>query len=180
MGAEIKWPHAPPHYRGVSGAYMVTAGTYQKEHYFASRKRLRFLCNLMLDLMEQYGWRPQAWAALSNHYHFVGLSPKDGTQRLAEMLSHIHRESAIFVNKLDGVAGRKVWHNYWDSQITYTASYFARLKYVHENPVHHGLVSHAEQYDWCSARWFSKNSSSAMVKTVSSFKTDRISIADDF
>ena len=36
------------------------------------------------------------------------------------------------VNQLDGVKGRKVWHNFWDKQITFENSYWARLNYVHQ------------------------------------------------
>ena len=32
-------------------------------------------------------------------------------------------------------------------------SYLARLNYVHQNPVKHGLVRVANQYRWCSAAW---------------------------
>ena len=33
-------------------------------------------------------------------------------------------------------------------------SLLARLNYVHNNPVHHGIVPAARQYPWCSASWF--------------------------
>jgi putative transposase len=54
------------------------------------------------------------------------------------------------------------------------------LKYVHQNPVKHGLVSVANQYPWCSASWFETNARSGFVKSVYSFNVDRINMPDDF
>ena len=76
--------------------------------------------------------------------------------------------------------GQQVWHEYWDTQLSYERSYYARLKYVYQNPCRHGLVPVASSYPWCSAAWFERTASQSFVKTVAGFKTDRISIQDDF
>jgi putative transposase len=76
--------------------------------------------------------------------------------------------------------GRKVWFNFWDTKLTSERSYLARLNYVHQNPVKHGLVTMANQYRWCSAAWFERVASPAMVKTIYGFKTDKLKIYDDF
>src|SRR6266571_4994972 len=59
-------------------------------------------------------------------------------------------------------------------------SVLARLNYVHQNPVKHGLVLVANQYPWCSARWFEREASPAMVKSIYRFKTDQLQIPDEF
>jgi putative transposase len=64
--------------------------------------------------------------------------------------------------------------------LTYEESYLARLSYVHNNAVKHGLVKIAKQYPWCSAAWFERTATSAQVKTLARMKTDRIKIEDDF
>jgi anthranilate synthase component 1 len=38
----------------------------------------------------------------------------------------------------------------------------------------------AENYKWCSASWFARNASPALMATVKSFKTDRLTVPDDF
>ena len=73
-----------------------------------------------------------------------------------------------------------MWFNFWDTKLTYERSYLARLNYVHQNPVKHGLVAIANQYRWCSAAWFERTVSPAMVKTIYGFKTDKLNIHDDF
>jgi len=159
---------------------MVTAGTYLKRPHLKSRKRLRHFCDLFIAGAEKHGWKLQAWAVLSNHYHFVAHTPDDGKQSLSTWLGDLHRDTAVFLNQLDATPGRQVWHNYFDTPLTYQKSYYARLNYVQNNPVKHGLVHSATDYDWCSASWFKKNTTPAFQKTIASFKTDTINVYDDF
>jgi putative transposase len=182
LPAKNDWPHAPSHRLSMNGTYMVTAGTYLKEHFFKGEERLDYLEGMALSLAKHYGWQIEAWAVFSNHYHFVAHSPLDGTDAtsLRTFLSRLHTQTAIKMNKHDGTPGRKVWYNFWDSRLTYEKSYLARLHYVHANPVKHKLVLMANEYPWCSAAWFERTASPAMVKTIYSFKIDELKVLDDF
>ena len=53
---------------------------------------------------------------------------------------------------------------YWDTQITFQRSCLARLNYVRQNPVHHGVVHKASEYHWCSAAGFERSARAAFVK----------------
>jgi putative transposase len=173
------WPHAPVHRLGEAGAYIVTAGTYKKEHYFQQSSRLSFLHDSLIRLATEYGWALQAWAVFSNHYHFVAMSPGDpGTLRL--WTSQLHTLTAREANRLDKTPGRKVWFQFWETHLTYERSYLARLNYVLQNPVRHGLVRVARDYPWCSAAWFEQRSGWTFFKTVTSFKIDRVKVPDNF
>ncbi len=125
----------------------------------------------------------EAWAVFPNHYHFVAHSPKqasDGAESLRVFLADLHQHSASWVNVLDKCEGRKVWHNFRDTRLTYQRSYLARLNYVHQNAVKHGIVNMANQYSWCSAAWFEQVASPAMIHTIYSFKMDKVNVPDDF
>jgi putative transposase len=174
------WPHAPVHRLEESGAYMVTAGTHYKRHVFTGSERLSLLQDHLLSLAPEYGWRLQAWAVFPNHYHFIAVTESD-PKTLVNFIRRLHALTAAAVNAQDGEPGRKVWFQYWDTHLTFQASYMARLKYVHLNPVHHGLVAVATDYEWCSARWLEETAPPAFAKSVSSFPTDRLlHIRDDF
>jgi len=41
-------------------------------------------------------------------------------------------------------------------------------------------VAVANQYRWCSAAWFERVATPAMVQTIYSFKTDKVEVPDDF
>ena len=179
---KVPWPHAPLHQLGQSGVYFVTARTYQKAHHFRDRKRLDVLQRGLLKLAAEHGWKLEAWAMFSNHYHFIGHSPADQptAESLAVMLKNLHEETSKWVNRLDDSAGRKVWFNYRETRLTYQRSYFARLNYVHQNPVRHGLVAVANQYPWCSAAWFERTVSPATVKSIYRFGIQQVRVDDDF
>jgi putative transposase len=171
------WPHAPLHRLSEYGTYPVTAGTFRKEHHFRAPDRLDYLEAALLAAAKEVGWQLEAWAVFSNHYHFVGHA---GSRPLAEWLAELHRQSAAHVNHLEGAGGRQVWFNYWETALTFEKSYLARLNYVHQNPVKHGLAPLASQYRWCSAAWFERTATPAQVRTVYSFKTDKVRVLDDF
>jgi putative transposase len=174
------WPHAPPHRLGASGVYFVTARTLHQFPHFKTSERLDFVRDRLFELVEKYGWRLEAWAILSNHYHFVGHSPigAESADSLGKLLKHLHADITRHVNRLDGAEGRKTWHNFRESHLTFQSSYLARLNYTHQNPVHHKLVRRAEDYAWCSARDFEKACTPAWVKTIRSFQYEQISRED--
>ena len=178
----IPWPHAPTHQLAAGGTFIVTAAVYRKRHLFQSAQRLDVLERGLLKLAKEYGWNIEAWAIFSNHYHFIAHSPDqpDGAQNLGMWIKDLHSKTANWINTLDDKPKRKVWHNYRETLLTHPHSYLARLKYVHENPVKHGLVSVANQYRWGSAAWFERTASPAQVKTIYRFKTDTVPVYDDY
>ena len=157
---------------------MVTAGTYLKLPIFQTREALTYLTNLLLELAETYGLRLEAWAVFPNHYHFLGESERDGT--LKDLIREFHSKSAMEINQLDGVQGRKVWFQYWESRITFHRSFLARLNYVHQNPLRHRVAHSASAYPWCSAGWFERKAAPSFYQMVHSFPIDRLEIPDDF
>ena len=173
------WPHAPIHCLGADGIYMVTAGTLGKEHLFNTPEKLTLLESKLLALAKKYNWQLEAWAAFSNHYHFVARS-LTSSEDLKKLLQHLHADTARDLNRLDNAVGRTVWYNFWDTKLTDERSYLTRFSYVHQNAVKHGLVPVPNQYYWCSAAWFERIASPATIKTIYSFKTDKLEIRDDF
>ena len=126
------------------------------------------------------GWRLEAWCILSNHYHLVAHSPKDGGSSLGSMIQHLHSLTTKELNRRDGTGGRtRLWQNFRETLLVQQVSYMARLHYVHQNAVHHRLVKIGSEWKWCSALAFKKAATPAWVKTVASFKYDRIAELDD-
>ena len=173
------WPHSPVHRLSEAGTFMVTAGTYKKEPIFRLAKRLEFLCATLLNTVEKHSWILQAWAVFPNHYHFVAISPAAACS-LRSVIQELHSLTAREVNRLDERPSRKVWFEYWDSRITFEKSFLARLSYVHNNAVHHGLVRVAADYPWCSAGWFERKADRAFFRTVMGFDGKGIKVPDDY
>ena len=173
------WPHSPLHRLGEKGTYMVTAGTLGKEHFFRDAKALDLLEEHLLSKAKAV---PLAIGGLGGVFESLPLCRHaiEDAATLNPFLTHLHADTAREVNLQDGKPERKVWFNFWDTELTYEKSYLARLNYVHQNAVKHGLVPVANQYRWCSAAWFERTARPAQVKTIYSFKTDRIRVVDDF
>ena len=182
MAPDTPWPHAPTHELSENGTFFVTSGTYKKEHHFRGSQRLGVLTRGLLTVTQEYDWRLEAWAVFSNHYHFVAHSPiaEDGAESLSQMLSSLHEKTAKWLNKIENTSERKVWHNLRETRLTYEKSYLARLNYVHQNPVKHGLTPVANLYPWCSAAWFERTATLAQVRTIYGFKTDAVRVYDEY
>ena len=178
----MHWPHSPTHRLSQGGIYFVTSATCGHQLFFRGAKRLQVLQRGLLALTQQSGWQLEAWAVFANHYHFVAHSPVGETDAasLSLMLGALHAKTALWINKLDARPGRRVWFNFWETRLTHQRSYLARLNYVHQNAVKHGLVPVACQYPWCSAAWFERTVSAAKVKSIYRFKIDTVTVADEF
>jgi putative transposase len=180
MDTKMKnWPHAPVHLFVPQSVYIVTGATLYKVHWYKDSKRLELLENVLFDILRRRRWELRAWSVFSNHYHFIAKSPEVDSP-IDRLIQHFHSEASRQLNLLDGAAGRTVWYQYWDTCLTFEKSYLARLNYVMNNPVHHGLVKVASQYPFCSAGWFERTQRPAFRKTVTSFKCDRLKIQDEF
>ena len=173
------WPHAPIHRLAENAVYIVTAGTVQKALLFGTPAKLDLMESLLVSSAKRHGWQLEAWAIMANHYHFVARGDVHSLN-LRLFIKDLHLASACALNQTDGLPGRNVWFNFWDTRLTHQYSYLARLAYVHRNPVRHGIVPVANQYRWCSARWLERTASPAQVKTIYSFKIDRVHVYDDF
>lgn len=174
----MDWPHAPVHRFGEAGLYFVTGATLYKQHFYRLPRALDALQSLLFTLVAKHYCALQAWALFSNHYHLVVAC--DRGEDVHRMLSQFHSDAATALNSLDGASGRKVWFQFRETLLTYERSWLARLRYTHENAVHHGLVPVAAQYPWCSARWFEETARKSFVETVTNFPIDRINVYDDF
>jgi putative transposase len=129
-----RWPHTPKHQLSKSGAYFVTAGSYLKAHRFRTPECLHVLQRGLLTVARDFCWELEAWAVFLNHYHFVAHSQSDSgnASSLSQMLGVLHTRTSGWINRLDKTPGRKVWHNFRDTRLTYQKSYLARLNYVHQ------------------------------------------------
>ena len=174
----IVWPHRPAHLFVPGAMYSLTAGTTHRRNLVDTPHKKDLVLRTLFAQGARFGWSFEAWSVMGNHYHFVAKAPEDA-KSLMRLLQSVHSITAREINRLDGVSGRRVWCQYWDTCITNEPSYFARLKYVHENPAKHGVVQDAADYPWCSMRWLLEQPGDAVFAVLAA-KTDRVTLHDAF
>ena len=173
------WPHAPPHRLEAAGVYFLTARCAESRHLLADDDVKDWFQETLLDLALKSGWKLEAWAILSNHYHLIGHSPQSGGESLGAVVKKLHSLTTKELNRRSGNKGRtRLWQNFRETRLTHQQSYLARLHYVHQNAVHHKLVVVGSDWKWCSAAAFKKAVSPAWMKTIVSFSYDQIAEKD--
>ena len=173
----MSWLHSPAHHFTFGNTFFITAATLHKQPLYDKPAALDELQELLFAKTEEHSCALQAWCLLRNHYHAVidGNGPN-----VHAFIKRFHTEASDALNARDGARGRKVWFQFWDKTLTFEASWLARLRYTHENAVHHGIVADARQYRWCSASWFERTASPSFVATVERMKIDRVKVYDPF
>ncbi len=172
-------PNTPPHWFVAKIIYMVTGATLHKEPFLDSNsKRVNFY-ETLLERAKALNWSMKAWAVMPSHYHFVAQSPENAVS-LKTLIQGVHSINAKCVNQIDQTPRRRVWYNYWDTCIRTEQSYYARLNYVIQNPVKHGLVENPENYPFSSYGYFLENTEPEFQKLVLSQSIVDEKIEDDF
>jgi putative transposase len=174
-----EYRHYPPHLFRSNAIYVITASTINKLHLLNSSEKNKFFCETLFKRTSLHNWKLEAWACLSNHYHFIARAPENAAS-MTTLIREIHSLSARYINSMDNMLGRRVWWNYWDTCIRNEHSYLAMLRYVHENPVKHNLVEKAEEYPFCSYQWFLDVTDSGFKQKVLNQSLEQIRIYDDF
>ncbi|MBU1874579.1 transposase [bacterium] len=152
------YEHNPPHLFRNNAEYFITGATYEHVHYMKSDEAKDIFLNYLFKSFEHYNWKIEDWVVLDNHYHLMANAPENA-ETLAQVINNVHRFSSSgiksFLEPLETLecidcvnaaptqsvhsiahSIKKMFHNYWDSCITYENSYYARLHYLWYNPVH--------------------------------------------
>jgi len=89
------------------------------------------------------------WCLMSNHVHLVMVPARDDS--LSILLRRVHGRYAQYYNAQRGRTGH-LWQNRFFACVLGPGHLWAALAYVERNPVRAGLVRHAADYPWSSAR----------------------------
>jgi putative transposase len=179
MNPYKEYPHCPPHLFISKAKYLITGSVVRKQHLLESHEKREYFCKTLFEQASRLNWQLEAWACMSNHYHFIAQAPED-VESMTTLVRAIHSLSTRNINAIDRQPGRRVWWNYWDTCIRNEGSYLSMLRYVHENPIKHRLVDKAEDYPFCSYQWFITQANPDFSERVFSQPIDKLVIKDDF
>jgi putative transposase len=145
--------HRPPH-SNIDGvqAYLLSAACY--EHSPIVGKDVNRMGQWEDELLGTCEGLSQvhAWCVLPNHYHLLVQTERLGKMR--EQLGRLHGRSSHRWNGEDQQRGRRVWYGGTDRLIRSDRHFWTSMNYVHNNPVHHGLVDRWQEWPFSSASQF--------------------------
>ncbi|NCO43155.1 MAG: hypothetical protein GW911_07525 [Armatimonadetes bacterium] len=137
--AAQRWqPTHPPHVLLDDSWYMISTRTWRRTPHLGQPHRRDEFLQKVSALCSEFQYHLYTWAVLFDHYHLI-LKTRVGAS-LPTFMRRLHAGLATGFNREDGAAGRKVWHNYWDTCVRSEADFWTRVNYVHYNPVKHGYA----------------------------------------
>jgi putative transposase len=142
------YKHVPPHLFIDEAIYFVTCTTYGKAKLLETREKKMLVLNTLEEVMSSHDIDLVAWVILDNHYHT--LFQVKNAKTIPLVFQRVHGKSSFEINRIDGIRRRKVWYNYWDECVRDERDYYNKLNYIHLNPVKHGYVENAEDYEFSS------------------------------
>lgn len=175
-GLFVRHRHVPPHLFRAGATYFVTARTLDGVPAMSVDARKQRLIEALRFAAEQRGWAVVAWVVLSNHYHCILTAPREGEPEVSALLASVHKFTATTWNRADGTRGRKIWYQFWDTCLTSEGSFWARVNYVHWNPVKHGLVTDPEAYSFGSYREWQGRDDWEVEMLEQAFPWDRLEL----
>lgn len=141
--------HAPPHPFRDEGYYLLTAANYEHARVMESPERRTEFEKRLLAAFQEIEADIVGWVVLANHYHV--LAGVESLDAVSAALKQLHGSTSFEWNTADGLRGkRRVWYKFADRKIRDNAHYFRALNYIHFNPVKHGYVKDAYEWQWSS------------------------------
>ena len=116
--------------------------------FFSDADRLKFL-SLLRHPVSKGQLHVWAYCLMANHVHLIVVpSAEDALGREMRRLNSLY---ATYLNREQGWSGH-VWETRFYSTPLGESHLWSAVRYVERNPVRAGLVAHATEYTWSSAR----------------------------
>jgi putative transposase len=93
-----------------------------------------------------------AWCVLPNHYHL--LVETMNLRETTRLIGQFHGRTSFAWNNEDIARGRICFHGISDRRMRSDRHFWPTMNYIHNNPVHHGLVVTWTDWPWSSAHEF--------------------------
>ena len=93
-----------------------------------------------------------AWIILNDHYHL--LLNADKGPLVSPLIQRLHGAVSRELNQREGTKGRRVWQNFWDTQIRDESGFWRRFNYIHHNSIKHDYVRDMKDYEFSSFQFY--------------------------
>jgi putative transposase len=129
--------------------YHVTQRGNRRQPVFFGEVDYRTYLHLLQEQRLRWGLQVWAYCLMTNHAHLIVVP--DSEQSLARGIGETHQRYTRYINFREGWRGY-LWQGRFASVPLDEAHLIAAMRYVERNPIEAGLVQHAEDYRWSSAK----------------------------
>ena len=151
-----------PRYRRVfvkGGCYFFTVVTEQRQPILTDESVRNALRNAIDNVRKQYPFTINAWVLLPDHLHTIWTLPEEDADfaiRWRLIKSQVTRACGELYKNPEFLTERRfnknystIWqHRYWEHLISDEEDYLNHVEYIHQNPVKHGYVTDAKEWQY--------------------------------
>jgi putative transposase len=128
--------------------HVTQRGVDRREVFSSDQDRTTYL-RLVQENLSDAGVRILGYCLMSNHVHLVAVPARE--ESLSILFRRVHGRYAQYYNARFGRSGH-LWQNRFFACMLGSSHLWSALAYVERNPVRAGMVEHAADYPWSSAK----------------------------
>jgi REP element-mobilizing transposase RayT len=122
---------------------------------FEEKLGSRAFMDILKEKHDKFNLRLFAYVIMPNHTHLLLQLPEN--VEVSNLMNHLNGASARSVNSVLNNQYEHIWQGGFHDEIVRSATDFGnKVNYIHENPVSKNLVEKAIDYEFSSARFYSK------------------------
>jgi putative transposase len=130
--------------------HFLTFSCYRRLPLLGSGAGYRVFEDQLETVRQRYGLAIAGYVLMPEHVHLLVAEPRIATLSVALMV--LKQETS---KKLKPAETAQFWQRrYYDFNVWTDAKRVEKLRYIHRNPVHRGLVKKAEEWQWSSFRHY--------------------------
>jgi putative transposase len=130
--------------------HFLTFSCYQRRPNFAGPREREVFEAALERVRQQYDMCVYGFVIMPEHVHMLVNEPERET--LAKAMQSLKQSVA---RRLALRAEDSFWmERYYDFNVWSERKFVEKLRYIHRNPVHRGLVPHPEDWPWSSYRHY--------------------------
>jgi putative transposase len=146
-------PKGPKRVYGKGQLHFLTCFCYLRQQKLAEEKHRNLFVQLLEEIRTKFRFGVVGYVVMLDHFHLLMVEPTiDTAANAIEML--LQRYQRRYNSSVRGE--EPAWEiPYADAHIFQPEKIEERLNFMHLQPVKEGLVEHATDWEWSSARFYS-------------------------
>jgi len=141
-------------YQDAGDLHFITFSCYQRQPFLSTPTADRVFEETLEDVRRWYGLYVKGYVVMPEHVHLLISEPERSTLRVAvQMLKQIVAQKLKpgLSASVDEEDAKRFWQvRYYDFNVRTRKKQIEKLRYIHRNPVHRGLVEKPEDWPWSS------------------------------